>query len=338
MGKGVLECFWSLRTSLALFLALILLSMVSTIPFPSAEQTPGWLRSAARLVGVDATFHSPLFLALLAALGLNVVLCTWRRVPARLRGGTRAQRKMAWLDAGVHLSLIMILIGGGGKALLGNVGTGYLFLDLPETTFVEPLSGTVSPLGYGIVLRERRDEFYPLHLRLGVSERATGNKLHQFEIIEGAPGRAIAADSPVAVRVLSTDGNLVLLAAGPAGAERRVQLTLTAGAGPFATFGAYELTVTAYRRDLRTVRGRVALLEEERVVREAWLEINDGVSHRGTKFFITGWGEDEFGNRYLGIQYSQDPLAPVFWAGAVLLAVLVPFFLLLRHRRLPISR
>lgn len=334
MIKRVVERFRSIRTSLVLFPALIILSMVSTLPASWSEQAPNWLRTTARILGVDATFRSPLFLGLLAALALNIMLCTLHRVPPRLRGGTRRRRKVAWLDAGVHLSLIMILVGGGGKALLGSVGTGYLFPDLPETTFTDPLRGTVFPLGFGIVLRERREEYYPLRLRLGVRDRATGRQLQQFEMVEGASGRAIAADSPITARVISTDGTVVLLAVDTAGATERVQLSLSPGVGAAAAVGPYELVAIAYRRDLRTVRGRVAILEGERVVREAWLEVNGGVAHRGTHFFLTGWGADKYGNQFLGIQYSRDPLAPVFWAGAVVLTALLPLFLVLRHRRL----
>lgn len=315
-----------------LFLALVLVSMVATIPGDRLENAPEWLRTTARVLGADATFRSPLFLGLLLALALNVVLCTVRRVPPRLRSGDRAQRKIAWLDAGVHLSLILILIGGGGKALFGSVGTGYLFPDLPETTFSDPRDGTVFPLGFSVVLRERLEEHYPLRLRLGLRELATGRKLHQVEIVEGTPGRAIAAEFPGTVRVLSTDGKTVMVAVASAAGTQTVQLSLSAGAGASAAFGPHELVVIAYRRDLRTVRGRVAILEGERVAKEAWLEVNGGVSHRGTQFFLTSWGADQFGNQFLGIQYSRDPLAPVFWAGAVLLAALLPLFLALRRR------
>jgi len=171
-----------------------------------------------------------------------------------------------------------------------------------------------------------------------VRERATETKLDPFEIVEGTSGRAIAAGFPLAVRVLSTDGKTVLLAVASAIETESVQLSLSPGAGAAAAFGPYELTVIAYRRDLRTVRGRVAILEGERVAREAWLEVNGGVSHRGTHFFLTGWGADQYGNKFLGIQYSRDPSAPVFWAGAVLLTALLPLFLVLRHRRRPSSR
>lgn len=332
MGKGVLERFRSIRTALVLFLALVFLSMAATIPTPWLIRVPVWLRTTVKFLGADANFRSPLFIGLLTALTLNVLLCTVHRVLPRLRGG-RPRPRLAWLDAGVHLSLILVLIGGGGKALLGTVGTGYLFPDRPETTFTDPLSGTVFPLGFSVVLRERREEFYPLRVRLGVRERATGKKLHQFEIAEGAAGRAITPGSPVAVRVLSTDGKTVQVAVGSAaGTEERVHLALSPGAGASAPFDTYELVVIAYRRDLRAVRGRVAILEGERVAREAWLEVNGGVSHRGTKFFLTSWGADQFGNQFLGIQYSRDPLAPVFWAGAGLLAALLPFFLALRRR------
>ena len=318
-----------------LFLALVLVAMLGTIPPPLLRQAPGWLGATVQFLGVDAISRSPLFVGLLAALVLNILLCTLHRVPPRLRGSDPARRRIAWLDAGMHLSLILVLVGGAGKALLGSVGTGYLFPDLPVTSFTDPLNGTVVPLGFGVVLRQRVEEYHPLRLRMAVRERATGRKLHQFELVEGTAGQAAAADSPIAARVLSTDGTTVLLALGQAEAEERVRLSLSPGAGSTAAFGPYELAVLAYRRDLRTVRGRVALLEGERVAREAWLEVNGGVSYRGTKFFLTAWGADQYGNQYLGIQYSRDPLAPVFWAGAVLFAVLLPLFLLLRHRRLP---
>jgi hypothetical protein len=335
MEKGVIERFRSIRTSLVLFFSLVFLSMASTIPTHWLGQAPNWLRAAARVMGADATFRSPLFLALLLAMSLNVTLCTFHRVASRLRSADRVRRRIAWLDACVHLSLILVLIGGGGKALFGSVGTGYLFPGVTVTSFSDPLSGREFPLGFSVVLRERREEYYPLRLRLGVRERATGRKLDQFELAEGTPGRAVASGSPVAVRLLSTDGANVLLDVSSAAGAEKMQLSLSSDAGATATHGPYELVVIAYRRDLRAVGGRIAILEGGRVVREAWLEVNGGVSYRGTQFFLTVWGADQFGNQFLGIQYSRDPLAPVFWAGAVLLAVLLPFFLMLRHRRIP---
>jgi len=123
----------------------------------------------------------------------------------------------------------------------------------------------------------------------------------------------------------------VLLARTAAG-ETTVTLPLVAGGDP-VTAGGFRLAAAAWRRDVKDVRGRVRIIEGERVVHEGWLEVNGALSRRGTSLFLTSWGADEFGNQFLGVQYRRDPAAPVFWAGAILFALALPPFVLLRRRR-----
>jgi hypothetical protein len=312
-NRGV-EFLRSMRLTIPLLFALTALAVAASLAGP--------------LLG-KAVF--PLFLALVGLLAANVSLCTWHRI--RLRGRTPAGGRGAvrWLDAAVHFSLLLLIAGGAGKSLWGAVGTGYLFPGLPATTRYLEGPNVDDPLGFAVLLQERRDTYYPLRVKVGVRDAASGEKVGLLEVLEGRAVSLPDGRLTLSVREVRQNPPAAVLLVRTAAGEAAVTLPLVAGGDP-APAGPFRLAAVAWRRDVKDVRGRVQILEGERVVREGWLEVNGALSHRGTSLFLTSWGADEFGNQFLGVQYRSDPTAPLFWAGALLLALALPPFVLARRR------
>lgn len=326
----------SMKTALVLLILLALFSIAGTINSPLNVGAAGRLHFLWFLLGLSDTYHSPPFIAVSLLLLLNIGVCAWSRVASRLRSGQRKNRSVLWVDAGMHGALVVMAAGGIGKALLGVVGTGYLFLGLPASTMTDPVRMQDLPLGFSATLLERKTDYYPLQLRIGVKEASTGRKLALVEVRQGRPTRLDVEGITLDILKVSDDGGEVLLAAGDPARPERLRFALTNGAGATVPFRTFLLSVIAYRRDVRSVRGLVAIKEEGQTVREDWLEVNKGIEHRGTKLFLVGWSRSPEGpgeEQYLGVQYRRDPAAPVFWAGAVSLSVLLPLFVLLRRRR-----
>jgi len=307
----------SLRLTVPLLFALATLSVAGSLAGPQVEKAV-----------------SPVFLGVVGMLAANISFCTWHRFRIRPRSAAGGRRAVPWLDAAVHFSLVVLIAGGAGKGIWGTVGTGYLFPGTPATTMYLEDPNTDAPLGFTVLLEEKREAYYPLRLKVGVRGAATGEKVALLEVVEGRATSLPDGRLTLSVREVLQNPAAAVMLVRTAGGETAVALPLVAGGDPVTT-GPFRLTAVAWRRDIRDVRGRVKILEGERVVQEGWLEVNGALAHRGTSLFLTSWGADEFGNEFLGVQYRSDPTAPVFWAGAIIFALALPPFVLLRRRRVP---
>lgn len=273
----------------------------------------------------------PLYAALFAALALNVAFCTGERLLAAHRPPGRPRLRLG-LDVLTHLSLILLLAGAGIRWLFGSVGTQYLFVGQEAVTVRSGGDGPEVPLGFGLLLKDLWEEHYPVAVQVGVRETATGQAV-AFATL-GAGRTALIPEAGLRLTVADGDpsqGWVTLSVASEAG-QSDLRLATVAGEGSRARFGRHTLELLAWRRDLRAVRGRVAITEGGRELREGRLEVNGRLAHRGTSVYLTAWGRDEYGNAYLGVQASRDPGAPIFWTGAALLGLSAPLFLISRRR------
>lgn len=312
----------SLKLALALMLLCAALSVPGTlVPADRAEQFyretfgPGFL-GVARAAGLLDGYRSPPFVAVVALLATNVALCSWRRFRARRAHTARLGRARTWADLVLHLSLICVMAGGVGKALWGFVGTQYLFTGVETAAVHDWRTRADVPLGFTLLARERVEDYYPLELRLGLRE-AGGGKAALLELAEGRPARLPDGSLEVSLLSFDAEAGTVRLAADRGGRREIGVLELREGS-PAVPLGGYVGTAVAYRRELKSVRARVAVLEGGREVKQEWLSTNGRLAHRGASVFLTGWGRDEFGNSYVGIQVSRDPAAPLFWTGCTL--------------------
>jgi hypothetical protein len=317
----LLEGLRSLKLTLALTLLMAGLSVGGTLLPPEA---------AARY------YRNPLSATLFAVFSLNILLCTWHRSARSIRAGGMAKGKKRGktiLDVAMHASLIVLLAGGTAKSLAGFVGTQYLFEGVETPTVYSPKAGEDVPLGFSLLVRERVMDYYPFTLRVGIRHAETGEKLALLQLSETRETSLPGGDLVLSLAGYDIEGKKVLLRAEAGGETGTLAMDLFEGGNASAAFGEYRLALVAWRRDLKNVRGRVAVLEEGREVKEEWLAVNGRIAHRGWSIFVTSWGEDRYRNPYIGAQITRDPGAPVFWTGATLLAICLPLFLWVRHGR-----
>jgi len=121
-----------------------------TVWLARAEQKYGSLFVPLRSLGLFQMFHSPAFLALVAALLINTALCTTNRL--RSLGRMIGQRRIGALGTLItHLAVITLLL-----SLV--ISSGYSF----QEDGVALARGQTHPLGRNMELRVRSDD---LHLR-----------------------------------------------------------------------------------------------------------------------------------------------------------------------------
>jgi cytochrome c biogenesis protein len=309
------------KTTLALVLLMAALSVAGTLLPPEA---------AARY------YRNPVSASLLVLFSLNIALCTWHRSSRAIRGGGGMggkRRLKTALDIAMHLSLIVLLAGGTVKSLAGFVGTQYLFEGFETSTVYSPKAKGEVPLGFSLHVRERVMDYYPFVLRVGVRDAETGEKLGVLQPMEGKPASLPGGGLRLSVAAFSVEEKKLLLGIETEEGSAAEEMDLVPEGRTSAAVGGYDLSILAWRRDLKGVRGRVTVLDGGREVKEEWLAVNGRIAYRGWSIFITSWGEDEYRNPYIGAQITRDPGAPVFWSGAILLAVSLPLFLWVRHRK-----
>jgi hypothetical protein len=319
--------------AVALLLALAVLAAAGTfLSSPGVPMPPGAPSGSplARLVGLRDTFRSPPFLALLALAAVNVATCTWHRLWPRLRRAQGRDRLLA--DVLLHGSLLVIIAGGAAKSLFGFVGTQNVYVGEGTETVYDWRAGRDAPLGFELRADELRERYYPIRARVGVQRAATGEKLGMVEVVEGAEGRLPGGEVRLRIAGFDPGAGSIRLTVGTAAGSSDLALATRAGAGATGRAAGYALSLIAYRADLRDVAVRVTVVDPGAVVTGRWLGKNDSLEHRGLSFFLTGWGTDDRGRHFCGIQVARDPGAPLFWAGCALLALAIPWLSWARGR------
>jgi len=333
MSGRLLQQLGSQRLTLPLMIAITVVATVKTL-FPLAGPDGPALPAFSRFPSLAGTFHQLVFLALITLLALNVTVCTVRRFLLRVKArkqGLRARNFLPWMDLVMHCSIVVILFGGAVKGVLGFTGTQYLFVGYPVNMSYDWKTGRDTPLGFAVILRERVEDYYPVEARIGVSDAATGEKIKLLKAQEGRKVSVPGSGLRLAVLGMDESDSRLRLSVGKEGGSETFELdTLPGGENSFQA-GEYSFTLVAYRREIRSVRSRVTILEGDRPVREEWLVPNGSVSYKGTNLYQTAWGEDEDGLAFTGIQFSRDPGAPIFWTGSILFTLALPLFLLVRH-------
>jgi hypothetical protein len=331
-----------LRSQKLALVLLILLAAVAVVGTPwSADEAAQLFTErfgsgslpAARFFGLVDTYRSPVFIVLLLLFTANIALCTWHRFSLFLKSGRGPGRAVrSSLDLLMHFSIIVILLGGAAKGLFASVGTQYLFTGVESATFYDAGTKSDVPLGFTLLMKERVEDYYPLAVRVGVTDAPTGEKLALLEIREGRSAVLPGGDLRLSVGVYDIEGKWIEIAAEGSGRRETSRLEIVPGGRTSALFQEFELVLVGWRRDVRRVRGLVAVLDGGEQVKKQWLYPNARIGYRGTSIFMTAWGEDQYRNPYIGIQVSRDPGAVLFWIGATLLAVTLPLFLIVRHR------
>lgn len=335
-----LRWVWEQAHSMKLALTLMLLCALLAVPgtLVPADRAEALYREVfgprllfvARAAGLLDTYRSPPFLALVALLAVNIALCSWRRFRARRRHAARHGWPLIYSDLVLHASVICILAGGAGKALWAFTGTQYLFVGVETSTVYDWKTRADVPLGFTLLARERVEEFHPFRLKVGISD-AAGNKIGLLDLTEGRATELPGGSVRLSLLAYDDEAGIVRLAVEREGRREDAILGVREGS-PAVSLGEFSVTPVAWRRELKKVRARVAVLAEGGEVKQGWLTTNGRVAFRGTSVFMTGWGRDDFGSLYVGIQVARDPAAPLFWAGCIFFSLSSTMFFLLRRR------
>lgn len=342
-GDRVLRALRSARLALYLLLGVALLAIPGTL-FSPAEANR-FLRThvdpallpAARAIGLVDPYHSPLFATLLVLLCAGIATCTVHRL--RRRSSPRPDpvgqngRLRVWADALTHLSLIVILAGGAAKGFWGFTATEYLLPGKPQRTAFDVRTETDVPLGFTLLLREIEETYYPIRARIGVTAAPSGEKIALVELAEGRRTEEPLSGLTLSLERYDPQSETLAVAVERGGQRQSFSLETRPGGTASAEFAGHGLTLVAYTRELRNVRGLVTITEAGSPDVTAWISPTDRIAHRGTNLYQTAWGVHPEQGPYIGLQVSRDPFAALFWGGCALLGLALPLFVIARLRR-----
>lgn len=343
VGDRALHLLRSARLAIWLFLGVALLSISGTV-FPPARASqffrslPGPdLLPVARAVGLVDPYHSPLFAGLLALLCTNIAMCTarrWRRPSLLHQRSPRAGSRLRfWSDLLMHISLIVLMAGAAAKGFWGFTATQNILPGKPQQTVFDVRTETDVPLGFTILLRDIEETYYPIRARIGVKNASSGEKVALLEVTEGRPADVPGAGLTLALERYDPRRETVLFAVTQGRQKGSFSLETRQGGEFTAAAAGHAFTLVAYSRELRNVRGLVTIVDEGRPDRTVWISPTSGITHRGTNLYQTAWGVHPELGRYLGLQVSRDPFAPLFWGGCTLLCLSLPLFVISRLRQ-----
>lgn len=310
----------------------------------------GWRTVLA--LGLDRFYTGWVYRSLLGILAANLLACGARRSWAgwerllgrgapsarwplgdreqwreRLRGAgfrvsaagpLRASRR-PWGFLGfplVHLAPFLFMAGGLWGSLGGYVGTRNIYVGDSTRTADRWPSGSSSPLPFTLRVSDFRLVHHPVQLRVG------------FLLPEGTAPEATLREGSSAP-VPGTGYRVFVQRFDPAGGDLVYFLEDPAGRrlGPFSK-GKEEgaplrVRPVAFRDpEVKRAEATVAVVGERgEVLRQQVVAVNEPLVYRGSRIYLTAWGEDRYRNPHVGLQITRDPGQPLVWAGAVALSL-----------------
>jgi cytochrome c biogenesis protein len=221
----------------------------------------------------------------------------------------------------LHLAVIAIMLG----ALAGNfgyVGTVNLYVTHQVDSILDWQSQAQRPLGFTFRLDHFEPVYYPIDLQVAIIDPQGRRLLQTVTTREGATA---ALGDGLVMRVLRFYPE-----------EEHLVLFLERNGTPLGEYhalsGAREypnnpdpgvLIKPAAFRDpvIRQLRSRVTVLEGGREVRQAVIEVNRPLVHRGVAIYQTAYARDPNGFWFCGFQFSRDPAEPLVWGGSIVLVL-----------------
>ncbi|GAB4553606.1 MAG: hypothetical protein Tsb0017_05170 [Geothermobacteraceae bacterium] len=229
------------------------------------------------------------------------------------------RRRWARFAALVMHGALLLIMAGALASHFGFVATVNVYEGDHTTVAFDWDRKADRELGFTLQVDRAQLIFYPIDLKVGAIDPATGGVVKEwqvrvgdvFDLERGGYSVRVDAFDPLD-KVLS----LTLLRAG------REQRKLSSRAGVKDLSGLVEGVVLyplAFRDPvLKQYRSEVRLLEQGEVVRQGVIEVNRPLVHRGVAIYQTAWNRDDRGRPYAGFQLSRDPGEPLVWGGCVL--------------------
>jgi len=363
-----LEFFTSVRLTIGLLLSLATAAIFGTVK-PLAENR------------FELYYQSPLFRLLLLLLALNLLACTWKTLRRNLGDRQRLSDRLTtsdgsmtiagdpsvqlqsagfrltiladgilawrgrtgrWGSTLVHLSLLLILLGGTLSGF-GFVGTLQLAVGDSNDHYFDWKTEQDTPLGFSLRLDDFQMQYYPIDVRFGAYDPQTHEELADLISREG---ETVALPLPgltaQVVRFIPFDQTLELdiFQDGRKISSYRTPSTKEKGPTPVNILDQQLLLrLTAFRDPIiRQYQSTVSVLENGQVVQQGLIEVNQPLVHRGVAIYQTASNQDEFGFYYSGFQLSKDPGEPLVWAGSILLVLGLYAAFTVRYRAIGIVK
>ena len=271
-------------------LALILFSMLclSLVPGTFAEKD----------------FHvNTVSRALLGLLGLNLLLCTARRI-----------RTLPRPVLVTHLGAILI-IAGAVTSSFGYIATVNVYEGTAVDTAYRWDLERNEPLGFDLSLRKIGIEYYPVPVRVGVLKGT-----EKFKLEELRTGESFSlGEYTVRVDSLELPRKELLLSVFQG--DRLLGTIDTGGTGTISPGFPYGFRLVAYQNPVfQRVRADLSLSRGTEMLAEGTTEVNSPFGWNRLSFHLTQIEWDPYGAPYAGIQVVKDPGTPIVYTGFAVLS------------------
>ncbi|MHB8708918.1 MAG: cytochrome c biogenesis protein ResB [Desulfuromonadales bacterium] len=232
-----------------------------------------------------------------------------------------------WAVPLLHLAVIVIMVGALAGTL-GFVGTVNLYVTHQTDNIFDWKTQAQRPLDFTFRLDHFEPTYYPIDLQIAIIDPQSRQLLQTITTREG---ETASAGNGLDLRVLRFYPE-----------EEHLILFLERNGRPVGEYHALSgqrdypnnpdpgvLIKPAAFRDpvVRQLRSQVTVLEKGQEVRQAVIEVNSPLVHRGVAIYQTAYSRDPNGFWYCGFQFSRDPGEPLVWGGSIVLtlALLVVF-------------
>ncbi len=253
---------------------------------------------------------------ILGIMSLNLVLCTLQRI-----------RTLSKAVLVLHLGTIMV-IAGAVVSSFGFVAT----VNIYEGTSVDKAYRwdvkQDMPLGFNLAVDKIHVEYYPIPVRVGVL-RGT-EKIGLFELktsehfsLDGYTVKAEVMEFPAENLRLSVAADGQSLGSAD-----------TAGVKSLPADFPYDFVLVAFQDPhLKRVWLDVSLSDDSSVIAGGTSEINSPLTWGKYSFYNVNIDFDKFGNKFAGIQITNDPGKPFVYAGFAVIGLGSVMYLLRRFSK-----
>ena len=243
-------------------------------------------------------YSSPLFLCLLGAFGLNLLLCTIKRLKT-------ISKPVLVLHTGVLLTL-----AGCIATSFGYIATVNIYEGTSVNRYYRWDKEQDVDLGFDLFVRKINSEYYPTPVKVGVLKGQNKEKLFILktgESFEYNNYRITAESFEPATESL----NLAVYEQG-----RKIGTCNTSGISDLPPGFPYTFALVAFQNPhLKRLWVDLDIHRNSEKIAEGTSEVNGPFQWQGLYFYNTETGKDPNGAPYAGIQIVRDPGRPFVFAG-----------------------